>query len=183
MKSESNASTLFDKPTIVVRHDSVDVTVVISPCSWMYPNYGLQIQLSLGIQPNAGSEFVCEKDVTCVGVPIDRLTEMAEAQALRWLKANGTAPLVAKAQAWVDALAQFRKDDAVFQDREKKRLAAERTRMQKKGYTHCLEGFIHPSSGDDRFFRCYSVGEPTQADIAKVLKASQVKTDFRVYSL
>lgn len=178
-----NANDLFSKPTIIVNHDGVDVTVILSPCSWMYPHYGLQIQLSLGIQPNAGSEFVCEKGVSCVGVPMDRLTEMAEAQAHRWLKANGTAPLVAAAKRWSDAHAEFEKENAEHQKRETRRLAAERARMQKNGYTHCMEGYVHPRSGDDRFFRCYSVGEPTAADIGKVLKASEVKTDYRVFAL
>lgn len=179
-----NANDLFSKPTIIVNHDGVDVTVILSPCSWMYPHYGLQIQLSLGIQPNAGSEFVCEKGVTCVGVPMDRLTEMAEAQALRWLKANGTAPLVAAAKRWSDAHAEFEKQNAEFEKRAARRLTAERVRMLKKGFTHCLEGVIHPrSGGDDRFFRCYTMGEPTQATIAQQLKASEVKTDYRIFAL
>jgi hypothetical protein len=177
------AHELFNKPTFVVHHDGVDVNVVISPCSWMYPNYGLQIQLSLGNQPNCGSEFVCEKGVTAVGVPMDKLTEMAEAQAHRWLKANGTAPLVAAAKRWSDAQAEFERDSVDDEKREKRRLASERSRMKKKGYTHCMEGYVHPKSGDDRFFRCYSVGEPTKDDIAKTLRASQVKDDYRVYAL
>lgn len=67
------------------------------------------------------------------------------------------------------------------------KIAAEDDRQnhdaKKKGFTHRFNGWIHPTSGDDRQVSYYIVGEPTLADVHRFLRRSVVKTDYEVVLL
>ncbi len=57
----------------VFRYAAQDVYVSISPCCWMYPDYGLQLSVCLGDKPlpNIACEFLHDKRfVGCDGLAI-----------------------------------------------------------------------------------------------------------------
>lgn len=68
---------------------------------------------------------------------------------------------------------QASKDEAV-------QVAKQDVEMKAKGFTHCVDAWIHPGRGDDYSIAVYMNRMPTKADIARVLRKSVVKTDYSV---
>jgi hypothetical protein len=69
--------------------------------------------------------------------------------------------------------------------KEKEQQVKEKAKMKRKGFTHLVTAWIHPSSGDDYQVDIYYKSEPSTQSIQKTLKAkrSQVLTDYQVHSL
>ena len=167
-----------------IEHNGEQVFFSVSPCSWMYPRYGLQVGISLtqdGV--NAETEFVLDKGFDAIDKPMQHLNEAARTMVEKWLAENGTAPLHDLRAKWQAAKAQF----AVEIEKDEKRTAAAREREDKrykaKGYTHRIDAVIHPAHGDDHLSVSYVAGIPTEEDIARILFSSVVKSDYVVTEL
>lgn len=167
--------------TFQTTHDNVTVHVSISPCSWMYPNYGLQIQLSLAPNAcNAASRFANDKTLNAYNTKGQALVEMAQACAARWLAEHGTQPLRQAEADWAEALAGFEIENARSEEKRKKKEAASIAKRKAEGYTHRFIAVIHPKSGDDYMIEAFVQGAPTDVQITKLLAKSVVKNDYRV---
>jgi hypothetical protein len=156
----------------------------VSPCSWMYPNYGLQVQLSLAENAvNAESEFILDKAFDAMKKPMPELEAVAKDMAEKWLSENGTAILHDNVTSWRARAAEFK---AEMEKDAKRDLAAQKRRDKShkaKGFTHRVNAWIHPDQGDDFERIAYVVGKPEKADIAKILSSSTVKDDYVVTEL
>lgn len=159
-------------------HEETEVFVSISPCSWMYPNYGLQISLSLREHAaNVACEFICDKTVNYKDLksPVAVAFKMATA----WLNANGLLALQTQLKKEAEILEEYKKLEA----KEQKRLDALKAKHKAQGFTHQMTYVIHSNSGSDRVYDAFFKGEPTKADIAQLLKKSVVKDDYAIRAL
>lgn len=181
---------------------AVPVFVKVSPCSWMHAGYGLQLQFKLPSDPREGNsgEFVV-------------VAKKPWAEITRADYDAGIAGMVAKianggtakcpqcgAVTWSRKVFhnQYRDDrcegcflkglheefDAA-QRKMSEAIKAEDERRKKQGYTHKVDAWIHPSSGDDFQVTWYWKGEPDLKEVARMIKKkrSTVLTDFKVTSL
>lgn len=156
----------------------------VSPCSWMHKGYGLQVGLSMKENAvNAESEFIRDESYEATDKPMEELDRAGRAFAEKWLAENGTALLHEHVAKWQAAKDEFDKE---FAEEDKKAAAAQKradARYKKKGYTHRVNAWIHPSQGDDFQSVSYVMGEPSEKDIAQILRRSEVKTDYVVTAL
>lgn len=77
-----------------LQHAGQTVYINVSPCSWMYLDYGLQFSLSLRENaPNCACEFVLHKEKA--GMHKDDMPTFARVFAQAWLEANGLSKLEA----------------------------------------------------------------------------------------
>jgi len=176
-------STLMKRaPThFVIDHEGRDIYVEISPCSWMRAGYGLQIKLST-VKNACNAESIFDRDpkIEAGELPMKVLVEKAHAQAVRWLGANGVGKIDKAVARW--AKTRVRLDKAI----EKERVREEKARIrrlkqwQAAGLTHVVDAWIHPFSGDDYQIEACTKGEPTPADIKRILAKSAVKTGYKV---
>lgn len=152
------------------------VFVAISPCSWMYPDYGLQVRISL--QPNAvnaASVFKCDKSLKWSG-DSGEMSRRALAIAEDYLAENSTGEIESVVAKWDAYQEEFR----VKQIEERERERSEELDMRRRGFTHKTDLWIHPENGgSDHSVRLYTTGEPTKAQIQKELRGSIVKDDYR----
>lgn len=167
-----------------IDHNGEQVFFSVSPCSWMYPKYGLQVGISLTENAvNAESEFILDKGFNAMDKPMQDLDLAAKAMVEKWLTENGTAVLRERVVEWQASNAQFAKE----MEQEEKRMAAEQKRSDQrhkaKGYTHRVNAFFHPEHGDDYMTVAYVVGKPDKAQIDKILRSSTVKDDYTVTEL
>lgn len=154
----------------------------LSPCSWMYPGYGCQVQLSMVAAPvNAGSVFALEKEFA--GKDRAELEAVAESVALRWLHKHGVAPIEEAQRKWETAAAEFAAEEAKHVERAAKRQAAALAKLKAQGFAFILNGWVHPNSGDDRPVSIAYKTRPGDADIKRALRGCTVKTDYVVTPL
>lgn len=168
-----------------INHNGEQVYFSVSPCSWMNKGYGLQVQISLKEHAvNAESEFIHDKGIEATDKPKQELDDAAKVIVQKWLADNGTALLHEHVDKWKAAKAQF---DAEFAEEDARFTAQQKEDDKKhkaKGYTHRVDAWIHPAQGgDDYQTTTYFVGEPKKADIAALLRSSEVKDDYSVTKL
>lgn len=150
----------------------------VSPCSWMYRNYGLQIQVLLRYNDaDFGSVYLLRKDL-----PFEQATT-ADVQALvdqvKLVPCNNNcgkpafSPTTAKTNRSGKCESCFRQElDREYQAElalEKARQAREDAKFKAKGYTHRVTAWVHPASGDDYSIEIYAVN-PSPAMIRDQLK-------------
>lgn len=157
----------------------------VSPCSWMYPGYGLQVRISLKANAvNAECEFVHNKTVRADTLPKDQLREAAEHEVRQWLEQHGVKPLQTAVTKWARYAAKFKREESIRQARSKQQLAAADAKHKAQGFTHRVDAWIHPrAGGDDYPVRLYTRQSPTAAELRKLLQPSAIKTDYRVTPL
>jgi len=169
----------MSKTAFKLRYKGQLVYASVSPCSWMYQGYGLQIQLSLKENgENAESVFPKDKEFECRDVSLDILMPRAQSLAISYLQTNGLEPLQKALDHWAEAQKKW---DEILK-KEEAALLRDHAKHKAKGFTHYTTGWVH-SSGDDYQVGAYSKGAPTEAQIKKLLKRSVVKTDYAVTEL
>lgn len=168
--------------TIVFNNERVNFSV--SPCSWMYPDSGLEISLSVKENAvNAECEFVADKSFDAMNKPMQLLDAAAKVMAEKWLAENGTSPLHEKLALWKAMSDALRSGLAKAQKRQDE-LQKRRDQDHKvKGYTHRVNAWVHPQHGDDYMKVAYYAGNPDKAAISKLLKFSSIKNDYSVTEL
>jgi hypothetical protein len=168
-----------------INHNGEQVFFSVSPCSWMYKHYGLQVKISLKEHAvNAECEFILDKGIDATDKPKQELDDAAKVMVEKWLGENGTTLLHEHVAKWKAAKAkfdaEFAEEDARFAEQQKK----DDKKHKAKGYTHRVDAWIHPTQGgDDYQTTTYFVGEPKKADIARLLRSSEVKNDYSVTAL
>ena len=163
--------------------------VSVSPCSWMYPGYGLQVQYrsedgrAWGYLNNKPLD---QKDASCHDV-LDLLTKgltpgpCKKCKERTFYNPNGNRKTYCE-QCFVSMLeARFAEE----QEKEAALIAAEDENRKKEGYTHRVSAWIHPPRGDDYQVEFYFKGEPTKKDVEAVLRQEKSKRldDYKVYTL
>lgn len=177
---------MFTEPpivtVIVVTYDNREVYVEVSPCSWMYPGYGLQIKMATKPSAvNAESVFDCDKSVEVDEfMSQDELYKLAQRQAIAWLEKNGVEILDQKVLEWSKTHAVLAERVKQTHEKEKQDYVKRMTAHVKAGYTHVLRAWIHPSRGDDYQVEACFKGKPTPKQIRATLGKSMVKTDYKL---
>lgn len=170
----------FDRNEFALSHKGTRVYVEISPCSWIYQGYGLQVKLALYLNaPNAASVFTIDRSFEACGATSGDLRSAARALATDWLRVNGCGPLREAKARWEKVQADFKRE---AEEREAK-LKKEIAKAKAEGFTHRLSAWVHPTHGDDEYVELWFKGAPGSADIARVLRNSVVKTDYSVTEL
>ena len=173
---------MINTSKFLIEHNGTKVFCEISPCSWMYANYGLQVQLSLKENANnTESKFINDKNIICFDVPLP--LKEANNLATGWLGANGIKPLQNSIDAWNKAKEEFDKERIIDEAKEVKRAAKMSAKRKAEGFTHLFTGWIHPACGDDYRVEAFIKGVPTNTDIANLLKKSTVKDDYKITTI
>lgn len=168
----------------VIPFQGREVFVAVSPCSWMYAGYGLQIRLSVKANAyNAEAEFVRERSIAAETMSRAELHAAATVLATQWLEMNGPAKLDKAVTDWAVKAAKFDKAIAKEARKEAKARLKRLTKLQEQGFTHVVDAWIHPKSGDDYQTEVCLSAAPDAADISRVLRPSTCKTDYKVSTI
>jgi hypothetical protein len=162
----------------------VQYFVEVSPCSFMYSDYGIQYTVALS-RDACGSAKVslCEKDLAGRR-PSPELMATVIFRAKKWLRSTGNAELLQQlTREAAERLARYDAELAAEREAAKKFYADEARKLKARGYTHCVTYVIHPECGDDAMWRAFFTAKPTDKQIAALLKKSEVKDDFVVAAL
>lgn len=158
--------------------DGKTIYCEISPCSWMYSYYGLQVGIKFDPKdPNAATIFVHRKELKWDKTA--NMTAKAEQIVDEYLASKGITELVAAKEKWTKTEAKWAKEE----EREIQRGQMRDADYKRKGFTHRFDGWIHPRSGDDRQVTAYCKGQPRAQDIQKLLHGCTLKTDYKVVAL
>lgn len=178
--------------------DGRELTATISPASWMYPGYGLQLRVTLpdaGGGALGGDAYLHNKEVEGSQPTEEQVMGLFRRAALCECSQPGCERVafdpavmhtnrggqceecfMTKLQAQFDAVAA----------REAKKEAALDAKMKAKGFTHKVVAWVHPKGGgDDYKLIIHSVGKLTDAAIKKELRkeGSNVETDYAIVEL
>lgn len=146
----------------------------ISPCSWMYPGHGLQIQVVL--------EETGARGFARIDTPFEKATE-ADIEAMlggyqitacarcggprfAYEEHQGNRGELCERCFMSDLNAELKK----AQEKEQRTVARRDANHKKKGYTHRVTAWVHPPRGSDYQIDVYYKGEPSKADIHAVLR-------------
>lgn len=163
------------------------VTAEISPCSFMYPNYGLQLQIRLVATGQTACLNIKKPIAKCTEEDANKLfgdafpLETCGCGKPRFKKELAGNRAEQCEDCFVDAL-------SAEYERGKKKEAAKVARKDKsmlaKGYTHKVVAWIHPA-GDDYQVDIYFGSKPTDAEIQAHIKKqrSQVLDDYVLHDL
>lgn len=159
----------------------------ISPCSWMYPGYGLQLKVTL----NEGCAYLKSK-VTFEDATDELFLEMCDQVKLVKCSCGNAA----FDPATIDTnrngkcepcfIADLNKEYEEAQKKEQQKILRMDKRRLKEGYTHKVVAWVHPSrGGDDYMIDIYYGAKPTDAQIKASLRkqGSRVLDDFKVHDL
>lgn len=171
--------------------DGTPATVSVSPCSWMYPGYGLQIEVRVA----GGQRIVNDKSLSFANATDADVARLA-AQVKLCACVKCGAPAIVDTDG---TAAQYRRNgqcEACYMapflanmDREQARAdlkaAAADRKMLVKGFKFKTVANVHPRSGDDYQVLLYTIAAPTAAEMAVVLKKrrSEVLDDYATVAL
>lgn len=178
--------------------DGHELTATVSPASWMYAGYGLQLRVSLtdaGGGARGGEAYLHDKAVDGSQPTDEQVMGLFRRVALCKCSQPGCERLafdpavlstnrdgqceqcfMTKLRATFDAAAA----------KEAQKEAALDAKMKAKGFTHKVVAWVHPKAGGDDFkLIMHTVGKPTEAQIKKELRksGSSVETDYNVVEL
>lgn len=171
----------------ILRGD-ITLEAVIDPCSWMYQSYGLQLSVKL---PEGGSAKVSNRQL-----PFDTATTQDVLSLLEPVKIKPCTTCMAPAfdadtvqtnRAGLCEKCFMAKINAEFEaetEVEKKKIAKLDTKYKAEGFTHRVDAWIHPSSGDDyqiTFWMQNPTAKAIQGQLRK--KRSTVLTDYKLVVL
>ena len=160
-----------------VKFEGKTVYGSVSPCSWMHPHYGMQVQLSLKKDAaNRESEFLTWDTAYAKSSDADIKKHLS-----KFFNDGGLAKLVTASTK----LKEWEAKHAAERKAELAKIAKKDSLQKKKGHTHKLVAWVHPRSGDDYQIVSYLPTKPTKPFIANLLtkKGSTVVTDYSVKSL
>lgn len=176
--------------------DGISMVARISPCSWMYETYGVQVHVSeAGHGSNGASIFEVLK-VPFAKATVGEVDAFVAGIQVCWSACSTpgcTGRRLVGSRKKSDGgevcepcfLRQLHKEFEAAAAKEKAREAREDVKKAGEGFTHKVEAWIHPKAGgDDRQVVVYWRGKPTDDDVKKLLRRqSRVDSDFRVVAL
>ncbi|HCF4080915.1 hypothetical protein ACEP6V_21605 [Pseudomonas aeruginosa] len=160
----------------------------VSPCCWMYQNYGLQLKVELA---NGGHTFVHTHKILFEEATVQQATELigglricacSKCSSPAWdpstLKTNR------KGLCEACFIAEIRAEIEADQKEEEARLKKLDARRKAEGYTHRLDAWIHPAFSDDFQVTAW-IQNPTEESVKKFLKdkGCTVQRDFSLIKL
>lgn len=170
------------------RGDAV-LTAEISPCSFMYPGYGLQ--LTVKIEGGGGNTIVQKKEIAIESATEDDCQDLLDTIQIVPCKRCGKPafdPATCRTnrdgeceKCFMDALnAEFEK----AQKKSEEKLKRDDAKNKKQGYTHRIMAWVHPPQGEDYQLVMY-MQNATEQEIVKVLKRkkSTVTNDYQIIVL
>ena len=182
--------------------DGVATVVEISPCSWMYPNYGLQLKVNGDSDAGRFNNFYLHIDAafkSCTEDDMQRLIKSIHLIPCRnegckskmymseYMANNSLFDTVNNIVRTCDSCnaAGLKAMTESFEAEQKADDIAQLKREKKKGFTHVLDFFIHHKTGSDKQYRAFLKGAPSQEEIKAYLrkKGSVVDTDFKVSTI
>lgn len=178
--------------------DGHELTAEISPASWMYQGYGLQLRVKLadaGGGAHGGDAYLNDKSVDGSQPTEQQVMDLFSKVGLCKCSKRGC-----KRMAFDPATASTNRDgkcEACFmeklnadlqksQEKQRKKDAERDAKMKAEGYTHKVVAWVHPKGGGDDFqLIMHTMGKPTDASIkARLRKAgSVIDTDYKVTEL
>lgn len=161
----------------------------ISPCSWMYPSYGLQIKVTI---KDGGAAYLRNADVIWAQArksDFDALTERVAILPCPRCSRPAFDPKAVdtnRAGLCEDCfLADLNLEFAAAQAEEAQKVAEQDAEQVRSGSTHRVTAWVHPPQGDDYQLDIYFKGEPKPAEIHAELRKrrSRVLDDYQIVEL
>jgi hypothetical protein len=165
------------------------LSLEVAPCSWMYPLYGLQVQITL--HGEGGNVHLHDKAVLFENATEADLNRLFDAVKIIPCKRCGKPafdPVVVDTNrngfcehCFMDDLnADFNK----AQEKHKKETQRLDAKHKAEGYSHRIDAWIH-AGGDDQQIAFYSKGEPSPEEIRALIrkKGSRKDDDFQIITL
>lgn len=190
IRGQGDARYPLAKAMLTREIDGVVLTLEISPCSWMYPNYGLQVQVTM--ENNGGNVYLLDKAVkfeNATEADLNRLFDRVKLVKCKICGKPAFDPTAAETnrdgKCETCFVGQLRKQFEKDQKKEDQRMAKLDAKYLKKGYTHRVDAWIHPAAGEDSMVTFYTQGEPSKDLIAAQLRKarSTVLDDYTVRPL
>lgn len=173
------------------RDTDAALSVSISPCTWMYPGYGFQIQVRL--EETGGVAYLIKKGLSfedATEADIDALLAPVKIVRCPRCKSPAFDPATIETNRGGECEKCFLGDlNKEYEAALKKEAAAQKkvdAKMKANGMTHRVDAWIHPAGGgDDRRVSLYCSAAPTKALIKKELKkaGSGVFDDYTITKL
>ena len=176
----------------VVRDAETTLTVAISPCCWMYPNYPFQIQVHIAetgdhtIVSKNGLSFAdaTEADVDSLVASLS-IVQCPRCQSPMFERTGNEAhnpdKLCSKC-ILADLTEQFEASKKKAEEKQQKEDATRKA----EGYSHRINARIHPAGGgDDYQVVMYASRRPTKATMRSQLRklGSEVFDDYLITKL
>lgn len=169
--------------------DGVPAVARISPCSWMYPHHGLQVEVKI----NGGQVFFRSTTRFADASEDEAISLAMQAKHSPCVKCGEPAVVDGKSnragqceKCFMTALnASFAAEQAKAQAKAAKREAKADEKAKKDGFNFKTVAWVHPSAGDDYQIAWYSTTAPTAAEAAQILRRrrSEVLTDYTTTAL
>lgn len=169
--------------TVLTREISdVKLSLNVSPCSWMYQGYGLQVQVQMA---GGGSVYLQNKAVAFEKATEEDLNRLFDKVTLTTCKRCGKPAFDPAANDTNRAglcehcfLSDLQKEFDKASAKEAKRMARLDAKHRKNGFTHRVDAWIHPAHGDDLQISFYCKGAPSKQLISnEIRKAGSCKLD------
>lgn len=167
------------------------LTATVSPCSWMYPGYGLQIQIQLA--PNGGTAYLISKGKSFTEATEADIDAMLESVKLVQCSRCGSLAFDPETVSTNRAgkcetcfIGDLDKELDAARKKDAEKLKRTNARMKAKGMTHRVDAWVHPAGGgDDYLVSLYVNGAPTKSLIQKELKKlkSSILDDYTIQAL
>ena len=162
---------------LTIAYDAdINLSASISPCSWMYPNYGLQIQIR--IESTGETALLLNKSLPFTEETEDDVrTKLASVRIVRCPRCESPAfdpATVVTNRTGLCGACVFKDcsatNDAARQEEEAKQAQTDAA-MKLKGMTHRVDAWVHPSGGDSDYqIRFYTSEKPGDATIRSELQ-------------
>lgn len=165
------------------------LTATVSPCSWMYSGYGLQIMVKLD---GGGEAIFHAKDVAWEAASeadFDALTGRVRlipcARCGKPVFDPNATNTNRKGLCEGCFMGDLNKELEAALEAEQVEIERTDAEMLAKGYTHRVEACVHPEQGEDLQVAFYFQGAPSKADIRATLKkeGSVVFDDYQIIEL
>lgn len=189
MSQQSSPETDLKKASVSREVAGAILTAEVSPCSWMYPNYGLQISVTMS--DGGGKAYVHEKELAFGDATVGDMGRLLETiGVISCVKCGKPAfnPDTVKTNREKQCERCFMSElNAEFEKERKKqadRMVKNDAKYKKKGYTHRVDAWLHRDSGDDVQVSYY-MKDPTDDVIRAQLRKDRsiVLDDYKIVQL
>jgi hypothetical protein len=158
--------------------DGVEASMTVSPCSWMYPGYPLQVEVVIACggtkgyitEPSLKFQETTTADLERLFGQVRYLPCAAPGCSNHRFDPN-TVQTGSTDLCHACAFEAMKKELAAAQLEEKERFAELDREHKEKGFTHRVDAWIHPASGSDHEISFY-ISTPTKRAIRAEVRKS-----------
>lgn len=175
--------------TLTKEVEGVQLTASISPCSWMYDNYGLQLSVAMHGGGTVTVHDSSTRFASATSADVERLFDTVRICQCKRCGSPAFDPQSAKTNrnglCETCFMQDLRKQLDKATQAENRKLARLDAKRKKEGYTHRVSAWIHPEDGDDYQMEFWLKNTPTEAQIKALLKrnGSTVLDDYQIVAL